>query len=289
MITGPGADTIKALEQAQHLPLVPESFAEHTMQWAAWYIGPVTLGLAIVGLGVLTARAIRRGHPTYLVLLALTGPLTAYYLWNPSITPEQIWAMRRFVPVSLPLFVLAAAVALDAGADILGRRLAEGRGYRRNLTTGLVGAGMVGMLAFPLAATFPVRSFRVQTSYLGLVEQTCRYVGPHAAILFPSVDYDAFTLSQTIRDWCGIPVAALRGPTPPAQVEAIAADMASGGRTLWVLGYNPGDIFSVRPGLNAHLVGMAANYRELEKTITRPPDHYVHDTLIIYAARVGPG
>lgn len=289
MLTGPGADTVKALEQAEHLPLVAESFAEHTMQWFAWYLGPVTLALAVVGLGFLTTRVVRRGNPAVLTLLALTGPLTAYYLWNPSITPDQIWAMRRFVPVSLPLFVLASAVALDTVGDVLQRRSADWRFFGRGLATGTVVVSLVGVIAFPLASAVPVRSFRTQTGYLGLVERTCRLLGPHAAVVFPAAGYDGFALTQTLRDWCGIPVAVLRGPTGRTEMAAIAAVLARSGRSLWMLGYIPSEITSAVPGLTPHLVGIATDYRELERTITRSPDGYAQGSLVVYAARVSPG
>jgi hypothetical protein len=286
-LTGPSAETIRAIEQAQHLPLVSESFAEHSMQWFAWYLGPVTLALAVIGLGVLTARAIR-GHAAILILLAITGPLTAYYLWDPSITPEQIWAMRRFVPESLPLFVLAGAAALDAVADVLRGWLGGASWYRRGMATGPVAVAMVGVVVFPLVASIPVRSFRVQTSYPALVERTCRYLGPHAAVAFPASGYDGFALSQTIRDWCGIPVAELRGPTTRAQMTGIAAGLTGSGRSLWVLGYAPSEISAAVPGLTPHLVGIATNFRALESTITRAPDSYVNTSLVVYAARFDP-
>ena len=39
--------------------------------------------------------------------------MSALYLWNAQIAPDQPWAMRRYVPVVLPLLlVLAAAFGL---------------------------------------------------------------------------------------------------------------------------------------------------------------------------------
>lgn len=280
MLSGPTADTIKALERLENLPVVPETFAEHSMQWMAWYIGPITLALAIAGLAYLTSVVIGRGHPAALVVLALTGPLTVYYLWNPSITPEQIWAMRRFVPVSLPLLLLAAAVALEVGVNVVGIRL--GRSWGR----GLLAAGMAGIVAFPLGTTLPVAAFRPQAPYLSLVKSTCRYLGPNAAVVFPYADFDGFTLTQTMRDWCGIPVAGLVTPTTKEHVQSMAAALAAEGRTLWVLGSGASTITSAVPGLAPVLIGSATSPRELAQTIARPANTYTHVPLYIYGARI---
>ena len=283
MLSGPTAATIEALERLENLPVVPETFAEHSMQWIDWYVGPVSLALAIAGLCYLTSVIIRRGDPAGLVVLALTGPLTAYYLWNPSVTPEQIWAMRRFVPVSLPLLLLAAAVALEVGANVIGARLSRPAGR------GVLAVGMAGMVAFPLGVTLPVGSFRPEANYLSLVKETCKDLGPNAAVLFPDQDFDGFALMQSMRDWCGIPAAGLFLPATQAKVRTMAADLASEGRALWVLGYSASSITSAVPGLEPGLIASAQSPHELTQTIARPADTYTQTPIFVYAARVAPG
>ncbi len=89
-------------QRSEHLPFRPETFAEHSVQWLSWYLGPITMVLAIGGLCWMTVVAIRRGTPAVVVILAMAAPLTAIYLWNPEITPIQIWAMRQYVPAPAP-------------------------------------------------------------------------------------------------------------------------------------------------------------------------------------------
>ena len=48
------------------------------------------------------------------VVALVLGPPALLYLWRPSITPDQIWATRRFVPAVLPIIVLAAFGVLCA-------------------------------------------------------------------------------------------------------------------------------------------------------------------------------
>ena len=42
------------------------------------------------------------------------------YLWRPSITPDHIWVMRRFVPLVLPAFLAMAGLAVAWLVDAAG-------------------------------------------------------------------------------------------------------------------------------------------------------------------------
>jgi hypothetical protein len=268
------------LQKSESLPYHPETYAEQTVQWISWYLGPVLLVLAIAGLCVLAVMAIRRGSVGATVLLAMAGPLTLLYLWNPRITPIQIWAMRRFVPASLPLFALAAAAAV-AFAAMTCARLFRGSAWPRRI----LAAGALGMIAFPLGTTLAVGKFQVQANYLPLIDRTCDTVGPNAAVVFPAHDYDGATLMQTLRSWCEIPTSGLAPNVTPQEVSTLAASWRSEGKTLWVLG-NPVLIRRVDPALTPVLIGTAKNPRDLEQTLDRPPQHYVQSTLTISGAPV---
>ena len=101
---------VALVQKATHLPPDPtRRYFEHAVVWASWYIGPITLTLAIVGAAYATRAFVRGTLPTPSRVTALVlGPPTLLYLWRPSITPDQIWATRRFVPAVLPILVLAA-------------------------------------------------------------------------------------------------------------------------------------------------------------------------------------
>ena len=282
---GPAGQAIAQLQQTEGLGAKPFSYAEQTMVWLNWYLGPVTLILAIAGLCFLTVRVVRHGSYSGLTVLLLAGPLTATYLWNPHITPYQMWAMRRFVPVSLPLLVLAAAVAVDSVADVCAVRLRAPAWGRLAL-----GVGAAGMFVFALGPSIPVRSFQGQAGYTALVNSTCSAVGKDAVLVFPDGDFDGVTLTQTLRDRCGIPAASLSTMTPVtiAQLATVAQKLRSRGQKLWVLGYSPQAIDAAVPGLNPTLVGSVRSPRELEHTIDRPPSHYQLTLLTVYAAKISP-
>lgn len=88
------------------------SYDEQTVVWLTWYFGVGTVLLAAVGGALLARSSIIDRRPEPAVLLLTLGAPTLLYLVRPAITPDQVWAMRRFLPAALPLVVLTAAWAL---------------------------------------------------------------------------------------------------------------------------------------------------------------------------------
>ena len=79
-----------------------------TVTWLGWYLGPVTVVLAVIGTALLVRQSIVRGRPEILVLLATLGVPALLYLIRPAITPDHVWAMRRFLPAVIPAALLMA-------------------------------------------------------------------------------------------------------------------------------------------------------------------------------------
>ena len=280
---GPPSLFIKELQAAENVPLQPgRTYAEQTMRWISWYVGPIGLALAIAGVSLLTARVIMRGLARWVVVLAMTGPVTALYLWRPSVNPYQIWAMRRFVPAALPFLLLAAGMILDSAASLCVSRLSHPAWGRRVLT-----AGAAGLIAFPLAASLPLRSFQPQADSLTMIDTVCQTIGPDAAVLFPAHDFEGVTLTQDIRSWCNDPAALLTTAITPSQLRATNAALRSQGRTLWVLGSNAQSVMSTTPDLAPQLLAHAANNRQIRNTLTRPANSYGSDPIAIWGAMAG--
>ena len=99
------------------------SHVEDAMRNLGDYIGPPTVWLAVAGLVGAAAAAVRR-RPTWLPPLVVIGGYSALYFWNQSIFPDHFWAIRRFVPIVVPGFLLLAAWA---GARVLARFPARAR------------------------------------------------------------------------------------------------------------------------------------------------------------------
>jgi hypothetical protein len=52
--------------------------------------------------------------PRWLVVASVIAAPSAMYLWRVSITADQIWAMRRLLPLTVPGFLVLATVVLAA-------------------------------------------------------------------------------------------------------------------------------------------------------------------------------
>lgn len=86
--------------------LEPRTYAEGTMDWISWYIGLPMLTLGIVGLSIAAYRTMKDKQLLLMPGLLVVGLTSLMYILNPRITPDHIWAARRFVPVILPGLVV---------------------------------------------------------------------------------------------------------------------------------------------------------------------------------------
>jgi hypothetical protein len=271
---------VATLQGLAGLPVDPtRTYAELSVTWLSWYLGPVTIALATVGAAVMLARIVRNPDAAYCLILTVAGLGTGLYLWNPSISPDQIWASRRFVPAALPLFVLLAAFSISVIAESLWSRNAA-------LTRPVLAIGAVALVAFPLATTYPVRSFSPESSFLAGIETTCRATGPDAALLTSANDVNSEVLVGALRTWCGVPVAIMTQPFTTTEIQHLANEWRSDGRTLWVIGSTAQMVKTSAPGSTPTLVASLVSPRELEMTINRPPQHYLPISAPVYAARI---
>jgi hypothetical protein len=272
---------IGGLQQLERLPVDPtRTYAEYSVQWLSWYLGPITIGLAILGAAIVVSRIIRRPDPATVLVTAIAGIGSAVYIWNPSIIPDQIWAMRRFVPAALPFLVLLAALAIG----VIGEQLAARFDIRAAVP--VLVAGAVVLVAFPLARTWPVRDLQPDAGYLAAVQSTCQVTGPKAALLTVANDFPSQENVGALRSWCDVPVATMNRPFTAAALRALAGQWQAEGRTLWVVGSTPALVAASAPGTAPRLVGRGSSPRELQVTLQRPPRRYQPSILAIYAAQV---
>lgn len=203
---------ITFLQKANHLPLDgTRSYAEQTMQWFWWYYGPVTLALGVLGVALGARWLLKRGDLRLVAPLAMFLPAALLYVTIPSIVPDQVWAMRRYLPVVIPGLLLATSLVLS----LIARR------SRAGFATALLLAGI--MVLFPAYASARVAGVRDGVPQLMEVDNLCRNLPADAALLLTGTL--ANTYQQTARSYCdGIPVAGVAQPTRAllGQVQAAA-------------------------------------------------------------------
>jgi hypothetical protein len=121
-----------------------------------WYITPLGLILATLGLAhILRTRSFDR----YGLFLAVGGVTIVQYVYRIFNTAYHIYAMRRYVPIVLPMLMMYTAVALYTIATQKQRRLALA-------SASLLTLAMVGGLIYQSRFVLPLRDLRGATAAL---------------------------------------------------------------------------------------------------------------------------
>jgi hypothetical protein len=252
-------------------------FTSASFRWFAWYLGTVTLVLIVIGLIVLGVRAFRTDSPAFM-LLAVSGPTTLLYLAQPRISPDHLWAMRRFLPIVLPAMTIAAAAAAAWVVVLLATRLPMLRA-----PAVLV---LLALMLLPAArAGEPFVKARMLGGALDAMDEICRTVGPNGAVAIQPDGLLALTMPQAVRGFCGVPAAGVKD-APAVPVGADRAEWEAMGRTLYVISRNENPV--VAPGATIELVDHLTidDATEPARTRGRRPDSYVPRPVEIWIYRV---
>lgn len=269
-------ETVETLQRRDGLRVEPaRSYAEESLRWMAWYLGAPALVAATGGLAWATWRAVRAWtDAATLTLLVLCLGAGALYWYDPNITPDQMWATRRFIPATFPsLAVWAAASVGFLMSTTAAQRV---RCKRPPLAVAALGLATIALLLPPVLTTAPLRWQRTQPGYLRPILQTCDAVGSDGAIIVLG-GFGSITLPQTLRSWCGVPVAAQGSAVSPAKLPALAARIKAAGRHLYLVSPDVKDLDGVRTPGGPQPTSTVAVVQEsmAEQTLDRPPSHYV--------------
>jgi plasmid stabilization system protein ParE len=253
------------LQRDQGLDLDPRrTYAESTMRWLGWYLGPVALGAGVAGLAVALRHAAVTRRRSWLPFLGIVLSITALYVARPSIFPNQVWAMRRFLPVTIPGLLLLAASATQALHD----RLTSGP--PRFLRVGLTASLAIGVVAVPAYQLTGLADAREQAGGLAAMSRLCASL-PARAVVWTIPGPDETRLLQPVHAFCRVPVA----QSPPQVSRRLVESWAASVKRL---GHNPA-MLSTRRGPLVRLLDERApdrpevvfRYHHLEETITHRP------------------
>lgn len=292
--TDPGARVVAGMQARQGLPVDGgRTYAEHSVAWLAWWVGPVALVVALLALAVLTRRlaaglqAERPSVPAWAGPLVVAAGSSLLTLWRPGITPDHPWADRRLV-IALPFVVVlvVAAAAAVARERPIGRRLA---GVDLASTPVRVGGSalVVAALLVPTGlATWPHRSERVERGSAGAVAAVCRALQPGDVVL--AVDSRAANeWPQVVRGMCGRAALSTTGalradPTALATtVGAVAERVRATGGRLVLLAADSGDVLTrLQAGGTRQVVDTTV--LEDDRLLTRRPDHLVTVPITVW-------
>lgn len=253
-------------------------YAEHSIEWLSWYLGPVAVALGLFGIALVLWRAGRRFEPSAVTLLLAAGlGVTVLYLWRPSISPDHLWAMRRYLVVTLPLLVLLAGWVIDTAT-----RLAPVPAGAR--ATAATAVAAIVLVVPPALATWPIRDARPHPGLADAVSSICAEVGDDAAIGVIPEDNLGLTAPLALRAWCGVPTSVVPVGIGPDGWRTLAEQWSDEGRDLYAVARSPQalGLVGVAPTVEAEASGP-----EVEQTLTRRPDQTVERTTTLNAGLVG--
>jgi hypothetical protein len=248
------------------------TYYEHSVNWIAWYVGPALVVLSILGLAVMIRQLVmgKLGVAGILVLAMFwTGGIA--YLLKPGITPDQLWATRRLVPVVLVVFIFASVVMVGLILDAL-----EGRAGLQRLVGGIAA---VVLLVPAVLTTSPIALLTEQPTMFGVVDSSCEIIGDQAAVLVVGT-LASDTLPLALRSMCRVPVAELK-TTDPARavvnVRKLRDRLALAGTTLAIVSLDNADLerFAELSGEQVRQTVTASNSREYRHTLSSAPDRYL--------------
>ena len=274
----PGSRVVAGLQAAQGLAVDGgRTYAEHSVNWISWYLGPVMLVGALLifaAAGAATARwwlSSTAGVPLWLGPAVIAFGSIVLTLYRPGITPDHPWADRRMVPVVIPAFVIAGTAA----AAWLTRRAM--RRWPATALTGVMAIAVVVMLVPPFLATEPVADQRTEQGEVAAVEKVCAALGPTDVVV--ALDNRAANeWPQVVRGVCDRPASSLRitdiddTAAVAASVRPIAARITAAGHTPVLLaGTEEGEAVITALGLTSEPV-VNLDTTEDQRYLTKVPD-----------------
>lgn len=257
---------IAGLQEQAGVAVEPlRTYAELSVHWLVWYLGIPLVGLGLLGLVVGVRRVLSKGDPDQGPFVALSAVAIVTYLFRPSINPDHIWAMRRFLPIVIPALIVFGCLVVA--------RLAG----RHSLVRGVVTL----LLAIPILLTsIPVGLDPEFEDGGATVEAICGGLGAEAVVLFtgPSARALSDSLMPLLRGWCGVQAMAQPPDTTldEEDVREISSQIPEDAR-LWVIG---SDIGGDRITLVSH------TFSYLEGTLFEPPR--VWNELVVDLAATSP-
>ena len=233
-------------------------YSELSVRSLGWYLGVPLVALALIGFGRLVYLALspRRDNLVFVTIIFAIGvPL---YLWATRITPHQLWATRRYVPLIIPAFVIAAALSSDWALGLARSRMT------RALAVSVLTIGLVLPAAIQ---TSPIRGMNHQRTFLSAVQRMCAFTGSSGVVL----ELGSSLAVQTFRSWCGLDAGWVEAGGSEDSVVALTEAAARTCRPAFVVGA-PGAV-TAPPGSRTIRV-TAANPWYPERTLSEPSSAY---------------
>lgn len=265
---------VEAIQSTGGFPVdAYRDYAETTTDWISWYVGPIVAVLGIMGLclAVVKVRQ-RRSNITYLSGILVVLIPSVVYLLQPSVSPDQIWAARRFLPVVFPGIIIFGMYTL-AESDKFFQKLRFRKAY--------IILTLIGLLLPPLLVSQPFLGKR-EMARLIAVERVCESIPKNAAVLWTA--QGRYEMVQPTMEFCKVPSAGyINIKMPRPALAATAKQVNSKDRVLIVAVYGEhADQGVADYNRNDFTEIVNYSYNVIEQTIFTPPKRTIVKNNSIY-------
>lgn len=266
------------------IQILQRNYNEQTFNWVVWYLGPVIVILGILGVAFALGKSLRKKNNILFAPAIVVASTTLLYLYSPNISPDQIWASRRLLPVILPGIIFFGIVLLEKLYTHKSIQLFDYKINSKIIATTLVTLSVIG----PLFVSWLFLFTRESTWYPPIIS-TCNSVAREDALLW--IGSARSQLIEPTKAICGLPTAGYgkiftnnQRPSKNILAEASRNARMSGHRPI--IGLFGEEIKTM--GLSAGQLTLASSfsYNQIEKTLRKPPTKYSRIDSSIYIGEI---
>ena len=224
---------VAARQKAEGLPIDgTRSYDEMTVSWLAWYLSWGVVVAALLGAVLAAVQFCRRRDPKLLVVWVVPVLVGLVYLNKIAITPDQIWALRRLLPVVIPASAIAAVFAF--------KTVIEQLPIFRLPTFRVIGVvGMITVLVHPVNTWGKMFDSREGVGEYALVQQICARAGNGLVVQAGAYPIMGSAL-PALQELCSPKVVSIREPTQSSMAQIKAA--WTGGGPITVVAFFPDSV-----------------------------------------------
>jgi 4-amino-4-deoxy-L-arabinose transferase-like glycosyltransferase len=272
------------LTSDQNVLAHPTILNGYSLYWVLWYI-PVLGLLGIVGFAWAWGRYIKgQFHKLLPFLLVLSADCLIYFI-QPSISPDQPWATRRFLPVVFPGLAILGFLLIE--------KMFEGKDFKlpwRGVDQRLLATSLATLaVVTPIIVSYPFAVAHTYAHQLTQVEAVCSSLPGDAAIYW----YGGVTnsLPEPTQAFCHKPafgIDILPNQTLPVVFNEIYKAGLTQGKTIF-FGVDQYGLQTLPPQYSSAFTPInSLVYSQILQTYKKFPRTRAMYSQTIYLARVGP-
>lgn len=178
------------------------NYAELTMNWMMWYMGTFTALLALIGTIISLYLSIIKNNTFLLVITILFVLPTIVFMMLVGITPDHLWASRRFLPITFPAIIFFAVISISKFYELKQIRL---------LRLFLISIICILTITSTYGVTNKFIGTQTYEDQFSQVQEVCSELGDDYMVLW--VGQKGWNSIQTVRSYCGIDAYRIEDPT----------------------------------------------------------------------------